>query len=249
MRNAAPAMLYPTPDATRTTRSPGSIFPRVTSVVEGHRDARGAGVTPLFHHHVRLLHRQPEVLHDELDRRPPHLRQEKHVDVGDGEAAVGGHLAHELRPAFVVELGRIALDELDRRAACLHGLDRRRLVRPAGQDRPVPVVRAVRAETGCDEAGRFGGLEHGGAGAVPEEEDHRVVRGRELVHHVGPDRDDGLQGPVRRDEARRRRETRREGRARAADVERARRSSRRACAVRRPRSRASRSPESRCRGG
>src|SRR5450830_201555 len=198
----------------------GLDLPEGAGIVERHRDARRARVPPLVHHNVGLLHRQAEVLHDDLDRRLAHLRQEEHVDVADCKAAVGRHLPHELWPALIVELRRVTLDELDRRPAGLDGLDRGRLVRAAGEDRPVAVVRPVGPEAGRDEALLLRGLEHGHARPVPEEKDHRVVRVRELVHHVRPDSDDRLQGLVRRDEARRRREAGRERRARAADVER-----------------------------
>src|ERR1044071_1150297 len=86
-------------------------------VVERHQDARGAGVAPALHDRVRLRHRQPKMIHYQLDRRLAHLGEDDEVDVVDLEIAVRGNAPHEARPALVVDLGRITLDHLHHRAA------------------------------------------------------------------------------------------------------------------------------------
>src|SRR5438552_4433243 len=54
-------------------------------VVERHRDARRSGVAHRLHDRVRLLDRQPEVIHHQLDRRLADLREDDEVDAGDVE--------------------------------------------------------------------------------------------------------------------------------------------------------------------
>ena len=95
------------------------------------------------------------------------------------EAAVLRELAHQARPALVVDLGRIALDASSRSCGLrARPTPRRRLGRAAGLDPPVLRVRAVGLERRGDEARLVAALEHGRARAVAVEEDHRIVFGR-----------------------------------------------------------------------
>ncbi len=105
----------------------------------------------------------------------------------DLETAVGRQRPNHLGPALVVDLGRVALEHLDRRPARAGGFLGRGLEGRARVDPPVAVVGAVGAHGRRHETGFIGRLEHRGAGAVAVEEDHRIVGVGELVHVVDPD--------------------------------------------------------------
>ena len=135
------------------------------------------------------------------------------------EAALLGQPPGEPRPALVVDLGRVALEQTDLRPTRLDRLDRRRLSGAAGVDPPVPVVGAVRLGGGGDEPRRIPRLEHRGAGPVAVEEDHRIVRVGQPVHQVDADHQHRADRRIGRDPAGGGGEAGRKGGAGAVDVE------------------------------
>ena len=171
---------------------------------------------------MRAVHRQAEVLHHEVDARLPDLREDDELDVRNREPMACGELAHEARPALVVDLRRVALEHLHLRAARRDALGRRRLERAASVD--APETRDTRHRPGtprrCTPARAR--LQDRRACAVAVEEPHRVVRLRQLVHQIHADDQHVPDRRIRHHDAGRRRDARGKRGARTAHVEGAR---------------------------
>ena len=85
-------MFSPPPDAHNTMRVAAFYLPGLEGVVEDHRDAGRARVTPFLHDRVRFFLRDLHLLHDHLDRRQIYLRPEKHIDVTERRARLSPRL-------------------------------------------------------------------------------------------------------------------------------------------------------------